>query len=148
MIVGIDKAGKTTLLEKLKPTYSALPGLEPDKILPTVGLNVGRVEAHNSLLVFWDLGGQAGLRPIWDKYYSDSHGLIFTVDSSEPARFAEAKDALERALGSRDLFGAPILVLANKQVCCSHALVIWLRKLTCKIHAACSEPHAELQCII
>lgn len=121
LVVGIDKAGKTTLLEKLKSLYSGLPGLDPDKILPTVGLNVGRVEAHNSLLVFWDLGGQAGLRPIWDKYYSDSHGLVFTVDSSQPERFAEAKDALERALGSRDLFGAPILVFANKQVrpaCC------------------------------
>ena len=116
LVVGIDKAGKTTLLEKLKSLYSGVAGLDPDKILPTVGLNVGRVEAHNSLLVFWDLGGQAGLRPIWDKYYSDSHGLIFTVDSSQPERFAEAKDALERALGSRDLFGAPILVLANKQV--------------------------------
>ena len=116
LVVGIDNAGKTTFLEKLKPIYSALPGLDPDKILPTVGLNVGRVEAHNSLLVFWDLGGQAGLRPIWDKYYSDSHGIIFAVDSSQPQRFAESKDALERALGSRDLFGAPILVLANKQV--------------------------------
>lgn len=128
LVVGIDKAGKTTLLEKLKSLYSGLPGLDPDKILPTVGLNVGRVEAHNSLLVFWDLGGQAGLRPIWDKYYSDSHGLVFTVDSSQPERFAEAKDALERALGSRDLFGAPILVFANKQV--RVAFCINLRWLT------------------
>ncbi len=44
LVVGIDNAGKTTFLEKLKPTYSALPGLDPETILPTVGLNVGRVK--------------------------------------------------------------------------------------------------------
>lgn len=37
------------------------------------------------------------------------------VDSSEPTRFEDAKAALERVLGSRELFGAPLLVIANKQ---------------------------------
>ena len=31
------------------------------------------------------------------------------------SRFDEAKDALESILGHRDLFGAPLLVFANKQ---------------------------------
>ncbi len=44
MSTGIDKAGKTTLLERLKTTYGDLPGTDPDKILPTVGLNVGRMQ--------------------------------------------------------------------------------------------------------
>ena len=30
-------------------------------------------------------------------------------------RWDEAKGALDKALGSRELFGAPVLVLANKQ---------------------------------
>ena len=64
------------------------PGLEPASIVPTVGLNVGRVEAHHAQLLFWDLGGQAGLRSIWDKYFADSHALIFVVDSTRPARCA------------------------------------------------------------
>jgi ADP-ribosylation factor related protein 1 len=41
---GVDKAGKTTLLERLKTMYGDLPGTDPDKILPTVGLNVGRMQ--------------------------------------------------------------------------------------------------------
>ncbi|CAA0832819.1 GTP-binding protein 1 [Striga hermonthica] len=62
LILGIDKAGKTTLLEKLKSQYSNVEGLPPDKIVPTVGLNIGRVEVSNTKLIFWDLGGQKVLR--------------------------------------------------------------------------------------
>ena len=88
LILGIDKAGKTvilfpldslslvissyfsihhsrltnfllqTLLEKLKSLFSNLEGLSPDRIVPTVGLNIGRLEVLNAKLVFWDLGGQ------------------------------------------------------------------------------------------
>lgn len=57
LILGVDKAGKTTLLEKMKSMYTDYMGLEPEKILPTVGLNVGRIEVHKSKLIFWDLGG-------------------------------------------------------------------------------------------
>ena len=78
--------GKTTLLERLKTNYTGFPGLEPEKVLPTVGLNVGRLKALNADFMFWDLGGQSGLRSIWDKYYSDSHAILFVVDSSDPQR--------------------------------------------------------------
>lgn len=115
LILGVDGSGKTTLLERVKALYSNVPGLEPDKIRPTVGLNVGRVEAFGAKLIFWDLGGQAGLRTIWDKYFSETHGVIYVVDATKPERFDEAKTALERVFGARDLDGAPVLVIANKQ---------------------------------
>ncbi|GMH43070.1 hypothetical protein BSKO_10992 [Bryopsis sp. KO-2023] len=115
LILGIDGAGKTTLLERLKSTYSGAVGLPPDKIRPTVGLNVGRVEALSSKVIFWDLGGQSGLRTIWDKYYTETHAVVFVVDASNSDRFDEAKNAMEKVLGSRELGGAPLLVLANKQ---------------------------------
>ena len=79
-------AGKTTLLERLKTIYTDFPGLDADKILPTVGLNVGKLEAMGSSLMLWDLGGQTGLRSIWDKYYADSHAIIYVVDASAPER--------------------------------------------------------------
>jgi ADP-ribosylation factor related protein 1 len=114
LILGIDKAGKTTLLEKIKTIYTEFEGLPPDKILPTVGLNIGRAEAFNSKLVFWDLGGQTGLRTIWDKYYAEAHAVIFVVDTTEQDRFEDAKSAFNKAINSKDLKGAPVLVLANK----------------------------------
>ncbi|KAB5525449.1 hypothetical protein DKX38_023198 [Salix brachista] len=115
LILGIDKAGKTTLLEKLKSVYSNLEGLPPDRILPTVGLNIGRIEVENSKLVFWDLGGQPGLRTIWEKYFEEAHALIYVIDAACPSRFEDAKSALEKVLRHDDLQGAPLLILANKQ---------------------------------
>ncbi|XP_019169904.1 PREDICTED: ADP-ribosylation factor-related protein 1 [Ipomoea nil] len=115
LILGIDKAGKTTLLEKLKSQFSNSEGLPPDRIVPTVGLNIGRVEVSNSKLVFWDLGGQPGLRSIWEKYYEEAHAVMFVVDAACPSRFEDAKSALEKVLRHEDLQGAPLLILANKQ---------------------------------
>ncbi|KAL2979754.1 hypothetical protein AAZX31_13G190400 [Glycine max] len=115
LILGIDKAGKTTLLEKMKSVYSNIEGIPPDRIIPTVGLNIGRIEVANSKLVFWDLGGQPGLRSIWEKYYEEAHAVIFVVDASCPSRFEDAKSALEKVLRHKDLQGAPLLILANKQ---------------------------------
>ncbi|XP_020210296.1 ADP-ribosylation factor-related protein 1 [Cajanus cajan] len=115
LILGIDKAGKTTLLEKMKSMYSNIEGIPPDRIIPTVGLNIGRIEVANSKLVFWDLGGQPGLRSIWEKYYEEAHAVIFVIDASCPSRFEDAKSALEKVLRHEDLQGAPLLILANKQ---------------------------------
>ncbi|KAA0033632.1 ADP-ribosylation factor-related protein 1 isoform X1 [Cucumis melo var. makuwa] len=115
LILGIDKAGKTTLLEKLKSLYSNLEGLSPDRIVPTVGLNIGRLEVLNAKLVFWDLGGQPGLRSIWEKYYEEAHAVIYVIDAACPSKFEDSKSALEKVLRHEDLQGAPLLVLANKQ---------------------------------
>lgn len=115
LILGIDKAGKTSLLEKLKEVYLNLEGLPPDRIVPTVGLNIGRIEVRNTKLVFWDLGGQPGLRSIWEKYYEEAHAVIYVVDANCPSRFEDSKSALEKVLRHQDLQGAPLLILANKQ---------------------------------
>ncbi|KAG0480714.1 hypothetical protein HPP92_011572, partial [Vanilla planifolia] len=115
LILGVHKAGKTTLLEKLKAIYLNSEGLPPDRIVPTVGLNIGRIEASNAKLVFWDLGGQIGLRTIWEKYYEEAHAIIYVIDASCPSSFEDAKSALEKVLRHDDLRGAPLLILANKQ---------------------------------
>ncbi|KAJ7551423.1 hypothetical protein O6H91_06G014900 [Diphasiastrum complanatum] len=115
LILGIDKAGKTTLLEKLKTLYSDFEGLPPDRIVPTVGLNIGRIEAYKSKLIFWDLGGQLGLRTIWEKYFEEAHAVLYVIDAANQARFEDAKSALEKVLRHEELKGAPILIFANKQ---------------------------------
>ncbi|KAL5973620.1 hypothetical protein ACLOJK_030273 [Asimina triloba] len=95
--------------------YSNLEGIPPDRIVPTVGLNIGRIEGPKTKLVFWDLGGQIGLRTIWEKYYEEAHAIIFVIDAACPSRFEDSKSALEKVLRHEDLRGAPILIVANKQ---------------------------------
>lgn len=56
-MIGLDGSGKTTLLENIKQ-LEGQRSLKPDKIPPTVGLNIGRVERAKAELVLWDVGGQ------------------------------------------------------------------------------------------
>ena len=114
LIIGLDYAGKTTLLEQMKGLYSSTAGIPLDKIPPTVGLNIGRMDVGGCRVIFWDLGGQVNLRSIWDHYYSEAQGLLFLVDAADPARFAEARAALGTITRHSALDGVPLLVLANK----------------------------------
>ncbi|KAJ1965815.1 ADP-ribosylation factor protein 3 [Dipsacomyces acuminosporus] len=115
LMLGLDSAGKTTLLEKLKNMYAGIQGMPPDKIQPTVGVNIGKVHIKRTVVKFMDLGGQRELQGIWESYYSDSHAVVYVVDSSNGDRLDESIDTLLRLLKSPELDGVPLLVLANKQ---------------------------------
>ncbi|KAM3175575.1 hypothetical protein ACTXT7_008230 [Hymenolepis weldensis] len=103
LMVGLDAAGKTTILYKLK--FS-----ETVATLPTIGFNVETAEYKNIKFTVWDVGGQTRVRPLWQYYYSGTH-----VDSSDRARLGEAKEELWSMLNSPELKDTVLLVLANKQ---------------------------------
>ncbi|KAI9226576.1 MAG: ADP-ribosylation factor family-domain-containing protein [Piptocephalis tieghemiana] len=115
IILGLDNAGKTTLLERVKSIYMGVQGLPPDKITPTVGLNIGKVDIDKTRINFWDLGGQKDLRTLWPKYYNECHGIIFIVDACDPARLQECRETFEEIVGADEVEGVPVLMLANKQ---------------------------------
>ncbi|KAJ3056285.1 ADP-ribosylation factor protein 3 [Rhizophlyctis rosea] len=116
IILGLDNAGKTTLLEKIKSIYMGVAGLPPEKIAPTVGLNIGKVDMpNNSRVNFWDLGGQRELHSIWEKYYTECHAIVFVVDSTDSERIEEVKDTFDRVISNDIIEGVPVLMLANKQ---------------------------------
>ncbi|XP_015665917.1 ADP-ribosylation factor 1-like [Protobothrops mucrosquamatus] len=109
LLLGLDAAGKTTLLYKLKlnETISAIP---------TVGFNVETVQSfHNVSFTMWDVGGQERIRALWKHYHTNTDGLIFIVDSMDYYRFEEARLELEALLDADDLRGVPLMLLANKQ---------------------------------
>jgi ADP-ribosylation factor related protein 1 len=96
LILGLDNAGKSTLLEMIKSTYSTTL-FQPENIRPTVGQNIGRITVGDSVklsMAFWDLGGQENLRRIWEEYYRESDALIFVVDATDKGRIEECKDTL------------------------------------------------------
>lgn len=91
LLIGLDYAGKTTLLERLKTTYGKIPGIPPDRIPPTIGMNLARLFYQGHQIIIWDLGGQLKMRSLWEKYYEEAHAIVFLVDSADTARLEEAK---------------------------------------------------------
>ncbi|URD96616.1 ARF [Musa troglodytarum] len=108
LMVGLDAAGKTTILYKLKLG-------EIVTTIPTIGFNVETVEYKNISFTVWDVGGQDKIRPLWRHYFQNTQGLIFVVDSNDRDRIIEARDELHRMLNEDELRDAVLLVFANKQ---------------------------------
>ncbi|WP_395241622.1 ADP-ribosylation factor-like protein, partial [Salmonella sp. s51933] len=108
LMVGLDAAGKTTILYKLKLG-------EIVTTIPTIGFNVETVEYKNISFTVWDVGGQDKIRPLWRHYFQNTQGLIFVVDSNDRERAGEAREELMRMLGEDELRDAALLVFANKQ---------------------------------
>jgi len=108
LMVGLDAAGKTTILYKLKLG-------EIVTTIPTIGFNVETVEYKNLKFTMWDVGGQDKLRPLWRHYFQNTHGVIFVVDSNDRDRANQARDELQKMLAEDELRNAVLLVFANKQ---------------------------------
>ena len=67
------------------------------------------------VLVTWDVGGQTSLRPMWDKYFSEAHAVVFVVDAaSDEERLEEARATFAGVASDPRLVGAPIMLLCNK----------------------------------
>merc|ERR1712054_581588 len=107
LMLGLDAAGKTTILYKLKLG-------EVVTTIPTIGFNVESVEYKNITFTVWDVGGQDKIRPLWRHYYQNTQGIIFVVDCNDRERVGEAKDELNRMLSEDELREAVLLVLSNK----------------------------------
>lgn len=116
LILGLDNAGKTTFLEAAKTKFKKnYKPMHHSKITTTVGLNIGQIDVSGIRMNFWDLGGQKELQCLWDKYYAESHGVIYIIDSSDREHIPASKETFDRVISSESLAGVPLLVLANKQ---------------------------------
>merc|ERR1712070_963212 len=96
LMVGLDAAGKTTILYKLKLG-------EVITTIPTVGFNVEEVQYKNINFTVWDVGGQDKIRRLWRYYYQNTQGVIFVVDSNDRDRIEDAKDELTQILGEDEM---------------------------------------------
>lgn len=140
LMLGLDAAGKTTILYKLKLGQDVTT-------IPTVGFNVETVTYKNVKFNVWDVGGQDKIRPLWRHYFSGAsgyvprsrvtrrdsiresmltvsiiasnttgtQGLIFVIDSSDRKRMDEARQELHRIINDREMKDSLLLVFANKQ---------------------------------
>merc|ERR1712003_143996 len=108
LMVGLDAAGKTTVLYKLKLG-------EVVTTIPTIGFNVEAVEYKNIRFTVWDIGGQEKIRALWRYYYQNTQAVIFVIDSNDRDRIEDAREELTKILVEDEMRDAVLLVFANKQ---------------------------------
>ncbi|XP_070704271.1 putative ADP-ribosylation factor-like protein 5C [Pempheris klunzingeri] len=108
IIVGLDNAGKTTIL------YQFLTK-EAVHTSPTIGSNVEEITVRRTHFLVWDIGGQESLRASWYSYYGNTEIVILVVDSTDRERLTATREELHRMLSHEDLQKAAVLILANKQ---------------------------------
>lgn len=106
--LGLDEAGKTSILFKLKQN-------EFIQTIPTIGFNVETVEYKNMKFTIWDVGGQHKIRPLWKHYYFNTQAVIYVIDSADKDRLAESQNELAKLVQEKELREASLLIFVNKQ---------------------------------
>lgn len=69
LILGLDNAGKTTLLKNLSNEDCKTSE-------PTTGFNVKSINNDNYSLDLWDIGGQKEIRQYWKHYFEKVNGIV------------------------------------------------------------------------
>ncbi|XP_047463926.1 ADP-ribosylation factor-like 10 [Mugil cephalus] len=110
LVLGLDGAGKSSMLQGLTPGQSAA---KRGRCRPTRGFNFMSLNAPACQLDFLEIGGGEDLRRYWSEYLRRTHVLVYVVDSSDASRFPLARDELHRLLRVEPQL--PVVVLGNKQ---------------------------------
>ncbi|XP_063517519.1 ADP-ribosylation factor-like protein 6 isoform X1 [Pongo pygmaeus] len=111
LCLGLDNSGKTTIINKLKPSNA-----QSQNILPTIGFSIEKFKSSSLSFTVFDMSGQGRYRNLWEHYYKEGQAIIFVIDSSDRLRMVVAKEELDTLLNHPDIKHRriPILFFANK----------------------------------
>lgn len=122
MLLGLDNAGKTTILKQLASeditTVSIIGQIRlcfsnifsnVPQVTPTAGFNIKSVAADGFKLNVWDIGGQWKIRPYWKNYFANTDVLVRFRQIPIVFQFSSYwlfVDLRNRLYGSHKIFGS------------------------------------------
>ena len=107
VFLGLDNAGKTTLLARLKDDRLSVTQ-------PTWHPHSEELRINNLVLKAFDLGGHSMARTLWGDFCARVNAVVYIIDASDRTRFAESAEELRRLLEIPGIERMPITVLGNK----------------------------------
>jgi len=112
VVLGLDNAGKTTMLHRLRTGGDVRSFPPTDRPQQTERFETSRGVRFSA----WDLGGHEAVRHLWEDYVCchESSAVLFLIDAVDRERFAEAGFELDALVGEKVVEGLPVAVLLNK----------------------------------
>ncbi|MFX1388877.1 MAG: ADP-ribosylation factor-like protein [Promethearchaeota archaeon] len=116
LMIGLDAAGKTSILAVIQDKFSIIKSL-----LPTRGVKREKLDFFGYPVISWDLGGQVQYREKLyfnrpELFFTEADIMIYVVDSQDPDRIPESANYFREVLKIfRELKEEPkILIVLSK----------------------------------
>jgi GTPase SAR1 family protein len=98
LLIGLDSAGKTSILAVVQDKFSIIKSL-----LPTRGVKREKLDFFGYPIISWDLGGQIQYREKLyfnrpELFFTEADLILYVVDSQTPDRFPESANFFREVL--------------------------------------------------
>ena len=110
LFIGLDGAGKTSIITKLKDFKRG----EQVEIFPTAFINCARIAFNNKKFNCVEVSGLKRYRKVWKNFYNEVDGIIFVIDGTDVGRMHVIKSLIQDLDNNLEK-NIPVVFMVNKQ---------------------------------